>query len=137
YVSISRFAVTVFALALLLAVRAAAAALGLGPRAVALAGWTLVATDFSFVFAANPQAHWWADLLRGNLLVSLALTNPVVPALALTLATLVALSRAVDAPEDLGRRGFWLIATALALAVPFFKVFLGAHLAVGLLVALV
>src|SRR5438477_4721312 len=137
YDSISRFDVTVLAVALLLAVRAAAARMGLPPRAVALAGWTLVATDFSFVFAANPQAHWWADLLRGNLLVSLALANPVVPALALTLATLVALSRAVDAPEDLGRRGFWLIALALALAVPFFKVFLGAHLAVGLLVALV
>src|SRR5947207_2141573 len=48
YDSISRCDVTVFAVALLLAVRAAAAALGLGPRAVALAGWTLVATDFSF-----------------------------------------------------------------------------------------
>src|SRR5262249_17840968 len=72
YDSISRFDVTVFALALLLTLRAAAARMGLPPRAVTLAGWTLLATDFSFAFAANPQAHWWADLLRGNLLVSLA-----------------------------------------------------------------
>ena len=42
---------------------------------------------------ANPQAHWWADLLRGNLLVSLALSNPIVPALALALGALVALAR--------------------------------------------
>src|SRR5262249_41822704 len=91
YDSIARFDVTVFAIALLLAVRTAAARLGLSPLGVALAGWTLVATDFSFAFAANAQAHWWADLLRGNLLVSLALANPVVPALALALGTLIAL----------------------------------------------
>jgi len=99
--------------------------------AVALAGWSLLATDFSFLFAGNPQAHWWADLLRGNLLVSLALANPVVPALALALGALVALSRAVEGEG----RGWWALAAALAVAVPFFKVFLGAHLVLGLLVA--
>ena len=78
-----------------------------------------------------PQAHWWADLLRGNLLLSLALANPVVPALALALGALVALSRAAEARG----RGWWLVASVLAVAVPFFKVFLGAHLALGLLVA--
>ena len=41
-----------------------------------LAGFIPLATDFSFLFAANPQAHWWADLLRGNLLLSLALVQP-------------------------------------------------------------
>ncbi len=133
YDSVSRFDVTVFALALLLALRAAAGRLGLPPLAVALAGWTLVATDFSFAFALNPQAHWWADLLRGNLLVSLALANPVVPALALALGSLVALSRALDGE---GNR-WWAIAAGLATAVPFFKVFLGAHLALGLFVALI
>jgi hypothetical protein len=128
YHAISRFDVTLGALALLLAVRAAAHALGGGPRAVALAGWTLLFTDFSFLFAANPQAHWWTDLLRGNLLLSLALANPVVPGLALTLGCLVALSRADG--ED-GRR--WeILAAGLGLAVPFFKVFLGAHLLLGL-----
>jgi hypothetical protein len=133
YDSISRFDVTVFAVALLLAVRAAAARLGLSPVGVALAGWTLVATDFSFAFALNSQAHWWSDLLRGNVLVSLALANPIVPALALALAAMVALSRAA-AGEG---RGWWAVSAALAVAVPFFKVFLGAHLALGLLVALV
>jgi len=133
YDSISRFDVTIFAVALLLAVRAAAARLGLSQVGVALAGWTLVATDFSFAFALNPQAHWWSDLLRGNVLVSLALANPVVPALALALAAMVALSRAA-AGEG---RGWWAVSAALAVAVPFFKVFLGAHLALGLLVALV
>jgi hypothetical protein len=133
YDSIARFDVTVFAIALLLAVRAAAARLGLPPLGVTLAGWTLVATDFSFAFALNPQAHWWTDLLRGNVLLSLALANPVVPALALALGALVALTRAV---ED-GGRGWWALAAALCLAVPFFKVFLGAHLALGLLVATV
>jgi hypothetical protein len=133
YDSIARFDVTVFAIALLLAVRAAAARLGLSPMGVALSGWTLVATDFSFAFALSPQAHWWSDLLRGNVLISLALANPIVPALALALAAMVALSRAA-AGEG---RGWWAVSAALAVAVPFFKVFLGAHLALGLLVALV
>ncbi len=133
YDSISRFDVTVFAVALLLAVRAAAARLGLSPLGVALSGWTLVATDFSFAFALNPQAHWWCDLLRGNLLLSLALANPIVPALALAVCALIALSRAAGGEG----RGWWAIAAVLAVAVPFFKVFLGAHLALGLLVALV
>jgi len=153
YDSVSRFDVTVFAFGLLLAVRAAAARLGLSPRGVSLAGWTILATDFSFAFAANAQAHWWADLLRGNILVSLALSNPVVPGLTLTLATLVAVSRAVDATpaaapgvppapslsaaSEGSGRGWWAVAAALAIAVPFFKVFLGAHLALGLLWALV
>ena len=126
--SIARFDVTLFALALLLAVRGAAWAAGLRGTALTLAGWTLLATDFSFVFAANPQAHWWADLLRGNLLISLFLANPVVPALALTLGALVALARAL-ADKD---RGWAVMAAVLAGAVPFFKVFLGAHLLLAL-----
>jgi hypothetical protein len=132
YDSVSRFDVTVFAIALLLAVRAAAARLGLSPAGVALASWTLVATDLSFALGSNAQAHWWADLLRGNLLVSLALANPVVPALALALGALVALSRALEGEG----RPWWVVGAALGAAVPFFKVFLGAHLVLGLLVAL-
>ena len=78
---------------------------------------------------ANPQAHWWADLLRGNLLLSLFLANPV--------------SRRWPWPRGPGRavarhgpakgRGWSVVAAVLAAAVPFFKVFLGAHLALGLL----
>jgi hypothetical protein len=128
YDSIARFDVTLFALALVLALRAAAGALGGGPGAVALAGFIPLLTDGSFLFAANPSAHWWADLLRGNLLVSLALANPLVPALALALGALVALRRHESGE---GRGHLWLSA-ALAAAVPFFKVFLGAHLLLGL-----
>jgi hypothetical protein len=133
YDMVSRLDVTVFALALLLAVRAAARALGGAPLAVALAGWSLLATDFSFVFAADPEAHWWADLLRGNLLVSLAMANPVVPGLALALGALLAFDRHQREPG----RGWLALAMVLAGGVPFFKVFLGAHLLLGLGVAFV
>lgn len=126
--SISRFDVTLWGVALVLALRGAARAAGAGPLAIALAPWALLATDFSFVFAANPQAHWWADLLRGNLLISLALSNPMVPALGLTLGSLIALAR-----HQAGEGDGWLALSGLqALAVPFFKVFLGAHLLLGL-----
>ena len=131
YDAVSRFDVTLGALALLLVLRGAARAVGASPLAVALVGWTLLATDFSFAFAWNPQAHWWADLLRGNLLVSLFLANPVVPALAIALGTLVALRRY----ENEEGRGWLAIAAGLGGAVPFFKVFLGAHLVLGLGVA--
>ena len=131
YDAVSRFDVTLGALALLLVLRGAARAVGASPLAVALVGWTLLATDFSFAFASNPQAHWWADLLRGNLLVSLFLANPVVPALAIALGTLVALRRY----ENEEGRGWLAIAAGLGGAVPFFKVFLGAHLVLGLGVA--
>ena len=133
YDAIGRLDVTLGALALLLALRAAARAAGAPPVAVALAGWTLLATDFSFAFAANPQAHWWADLLRGNVLVSLFLANPVVPALAIALGSLVALRR----HENQEGRGWLALAAALGAAVPFFKVFLGAHLLLGLVAAAV
>jgi hypothetical protein len=126
--SISRFDVTLHGLALMLALRATAARLGAGPRIEALAPWTLFATDFSFVFANLPSAHWWADLLRGNVLLSLVVANPIVPALALALAALVALSR----HEEERSGGALTLGALLATAVPFFKVFLGAHLLLGL-----
>ncbi len=129
--AIARFDATLGALALVLALRAITHRLGASPAAVSLAPWTLLLADFSFVFAPNPQAHWWADLLRGNLLVSLAVANPIVPALAMALGALCAFAR-YQAGE--GRRHLAL-AGGLAFAVPFFKVFLGAHLLLGLGVA--
>ncbi|HET8647183.1 MAG TPA: hypothetical protein VFO85_16930, partial [Vicinamibacteria bacterium] len=58
----------------------------------------------------------------------LCLASPVVPALALALAALVALGRATS-----GEGVRWLtLAALLAGAVPFFRVFLGAHLLLGL-----
>src|SRR6266536_2196888 len=91
--SVSRLDATLGVLALVLALRAVTHRLGAPPAAVTLAPWTLLLTDFSFVFAPNPQAHWWADLLRGNLRVSLAVANPIVPALAMALGALCAFSR--------------------------------------------
>jgi hypothetical protein len=132
YHAIARFDVTLGALALVLALRAATRAAGGAPLAITLAPWTLLATDLSFIFAGNPQAHWWSDLLRGNLLVSLAVSNPIVPALGLALGALVALAR-----HQSGEGRGWLALAALqAAAVPFFKVFLGAHLLLGLGLAL-
>jgi hypothetical protein len=130
YDSIARFDVTLLGFALILALRAITAALGGSARAVTLAGFIPLLTDLSFVFATNPQAHWWADLLRGNVLVSLALANPVIPGLALALGALTAFARS-EAGDD--RTRWAVMAGLLALAVPFFKVFLGAHLLLGLL----
>jgi hypothetical protein len=129
--SLTRFDVTLWALGLVLALRAVTARLGGPPLAVAIAPWTLLLTDLSFVFAANPQAHWWTDLLRGNLLLSLAYANPIVPALGLVLGAVVSLSR----HQDTGEPGHLALAALQSAAVPFFKVFLGAHLLLGLGVA--
>jgi len=129
--SLTRLDVTLWAFALALALRALAARLGAPPLAVALVPWTLLLTDFSFVFAGNPQAHWWTDLLRGNLLLSLVYANPVVPALGLAAGALVSLSRL----EETGGRGHLALAALQGVAVPFFKVFLGAHLLLGFGVA--
>ena len=126
--SLTRFDAVLWCVALVLGLRTLLARLGARPFAVALAPWTLLLTDFSFAFAGNPQAHWWTDLLRGNLLVSLAYANPVAPALALALASLVALSRY----EETRQRGDLALAALAALALPCYKVFLGAHLLLGL-----
>ena len=126
--SLTRLDVTLYALALVLSLRAVVARLGAPPVAVALVPWTLLLTDFSFAFAANPQAHWWTDLLRGNLLLSLVYANPLVPALGLALGCLLALSRF----EETGERGHLALAALQAAAVPLFKVFLGAQLLLGL-----
>ena len=129
--SLTRFDVTLWGIGLLLALRALTARLGAPPLAVAVVPWTLLLTDLSFVFATNAQAHWWCDLLRGNLLLSLLYANPVVPALGLAAGALVSLSRY----EETRRPGQLALAAFQAAAVPFFKVFLGAHLLLGLAVA--
>jgi hypothetical protein len=131
YDSINRLDVTLWALALILALRGAAQAIGAPPLAVTIAGWSLVAGDFSFVFAGNAQAHWWTDLLRGNALLSVVYANPIVPGLALALGSLIALAR----HRENGDVGWLVLAGFQAFAVAFFKVFLGAHLALGLGVA--
>jgi hypothetical protein len=131
--SITRLDVTLWAFSLMLVLRAVTARLGAPPAVVSLVPWTLLLTDFSFVFATNLQAHWWTDLLRGNLLLSLVYANPVIPALGLALGSLLSLSRFASD----GSRGHLVLAAIQAAAVPFFKVFLGAHLLVGLAAAFV
>jgi hypothetical protein len=128
---ISRVDPVVLSLGLILALRGMAARLGLPPLGVTLAGWSVLFTDFSFVFASNPSASYWADLLKGNLLLSLAYVNPVVPGLLLALGALVALAR-FEAGEG---RGWLALAALQGAALPHFKVFLGAHLLLGLVVA--
>ena len=130
---ISRVDPVVLSLGLILLLRALAARLGLRPLGVALAGWSVLFTDLSFVFAGNPSASYWADLLKGNLLLSLAYVNPVIPGLLLALGVLLALARFEN-----GEGRAWLALAALqAAALPHFKVFLGAHLLLGLAAAAV
>lgn len=131
YDSISRGELTLYACALVLLLRALAARIAAPPLAVALAPLALLATDFSFLFGSQPKAHWWADEFRGNLLLSLVLGNPVIPALALALGALVAVAR-YQAGEG---RGYLALAALQAAAAPFFKAFTGAHLALALGVA--
>jgi hypothetical protein len=128
YALLNRLEPTLWALGLLLALASLARRLGGTPLAAALAAWSLVACDLSFLVAPLRGAPWWSDVFRGNLLVSLAFANPVVPALTLALGALLALSR-----HEGGEGRSWLaIACVLGAAVPFFKVFLGAQLGLAL-----
>src|SRR6185503_567016 len=63
YDSISRFDVTLGALALILALRGFGQRAGLSRTAVAVLPFTLLAGDLAFLFAPDPRATWWADLL--------------------------------------------------------------------------
>jgi hypothetical protein len=127
YALLNRGEPTLWAIALMLTLAGLARRLGGSSLAVALAPWTVLLTDFSFVCALLPDARWWSDAFRANLLISLAFANPVVPALALALGSLVALDR-----HEAGEGRAWLGLAALqAAAVPWFKVFLGAQLALS------
>ena len=97
YHAISRLDLTLGAAALLLALQAYGRRAGLGRAAVAVLPWTLLATDLAFIFFPDPWATWWADLLRGNILISLFLANPAIPALACS-------SRSVRFLDTSGRR---------------------------------
>lgn len=128
----SRLDVTWNALALVLMLRAVGARLGLGRGALALLACTPLLSDLAWLWAGNPQAHWWCDLLRGNLLISLATANPAIPALTLALGCLLCLECALDERAGRARYGTLVLAALQAAAVPHFKVFLGAHLLLGL-----
>lgn len=131
YDSLNRFDITLWALALVLALRAIADVLGLGRSALALAGFLPLAADLSFVPGLLLGAEYWAFKLGGNFVEAVFYANSIAPAVALVLAALVALERA---ERGEGRR--WLVlAAVLGAGVGGFKVFTGAQLLLALGVA--
>jgi len=119
---------TLWALGLMLVLATLTVRLGGTPLAATLAAWSVLATDLSFLWAPLRDVPWWSDVFRGNLLISVAFANPVVPALMLGLGALVALLR-----FEAGEGRPWLaFACVLSAAVPFYKVFLGAQLVLAL-----
>ena len=128
YDSMSRFDVTLWGIALVLALRAAAQALGLGATVVRLAGFLPLATDLSFLPGALLGAGHWAMKLGDNLLEGVFYANSISPALAVALAALVAIARA---SRGEGRR--WLVlASFLGAGATFLKAFTGAQLLLAL-----
>jgi hypothetical protein len=128
YDAMSRFDVTLWAVALVLALRAAAQALGLGPRAVSLAGFLPLAADLSFVpglLLGSPNA---AVKLGGNFVEAVLFANSISPALAAVLAAVVALARA----ERGEGRGWQALAAALGAGAGFLKAFTAAQLLLAL-----
>lgn len=128
YDSLSRFEITLWGLGLVLALRAAAHALGLGAATVALAGFLPLAADLSFVPGLILGSRFWAFKLGDNLVEAIFYSNSIAPALLLVLGALVALARA-----EQGRGTRWLVvAAALGAGAAQFKVFTGAQLLLAL-----
>ncbi len=128
YALLNRLEPLLWALALMCGLATLARRLGGSRLAAALAAWSVLACDLSFAWAGPRHVEWWSDVFRGNLLISLAFANPVVPGLALAAGALVALVRA-----EQERSRAWLVLAALqAAVVPLFKVFLGAQLGLAL-----
>ena len=122
YDSFSRFDVTLWGLALILALRGAAHALGLGSRATGLVGYLPLACDLSFVPGLLLGASYWAFKLEGNFIEAVFYGNSIGPAMAMVFAAVTALARA-----ERGEGRAWLIlAGVLGAGAAFFKVFAGA-----------
>jgi hypothetical protein len=131
YDSLSRFDITLWALALVLALRAVVHILGLGRATLVLAGFLPLAADMSFIPGLLLGVEYWAFKLGGNFVEALFYANSIAPAVALALAALVALERA---ERGEGRR--WLVlAAVLGAGVGGFKAFTGAQLLLALAVA--
>ncbi|MBN2371798.1 MAG: hypothetical protein JXO72_15055 [Vicinamibacteria bacterium] len=131
YDALARFDLTLWAGALMIAMRGAIHAMGGSSRIVALAPWTLFATDFSFLFAGIERARLWADMLGATFLSCLFFANAAVPALMLSLGCLIAVERHL-AGEG---RGWLAVACLLGAATPVFKVFMSLQLLAGFVVA--
>ena len=131
YDLLSRLEITLWAVGLVLALRAAAAAIGLPPRAVALAGLVPLASGLSFLPGLALGSRFWAFKLGDAFVEAVFYANSVAPAAMLALAALVALGR-----HERGEGRAWLVlAAVLAGGVAPFKVFTGAQLALALGVA--
>lgn len=128
YDALSRFDVTLWGIALVLALRAAAQALGLGAMAVRLAGFLPLAADLSFIPGMLLGSPHWAMKLGGNFLEAVLYANSISPALAAALAALVALSRASRGEG----RGWLVLASLLGAGCAFLKAFTGAQLLLAL-----
>jgi hypothetical protein len=122
YDSFTRFDVTLWGLALILAVRGAAHALDLGVSATRLVGYLPLACDLSFVPGLFLGAIYWAFKLGDNFVEALFYANSIAPAMAMILASVSALARA----ERGEGRPWLLLAAALGASAVFFKVFAGA-----------
>lgn len=133
YDLLTRYDVTLCALALVLVLRALVWHLGGRGFALGLAGFLPLLGDASFLPGWAGGADWWTDMLSSNLHLALTFGNSLVSALALVAAALVALERH-EAGEG---RGWLVLASVLALAVPVFKVFLALQLGAGLALAFV
>jgi hypothetical protein len=128
YDSFNRFDVTLWGLALILALRAAAHALGLHPRATALVGYIPLACDWSFVPGLLLGAGHWAFKLGDNFVEAVFFANSIAPAMAMALAAVAALARA----ERGEGRGWLVLAALLGAGAGAFKVFTGALLLLAL-----
>jgi hypothetical protein len=131
YDAISSFDITLWAVALVLALRAAVEAIGMGRGVVAAAGFLPLLCDLSFVPGLLTGSEWWGFRLGDNFVEPLFYANSIVPALALALGAIVALARA----ERGCGAGFTALAAALAAGSGFFKVFAGAQLLLALALA--
>jgi hypothetical protein len=128
YDAISRFDITLWAVALVLALRGVAQAIGMARGVVALVGFLPLLCDLSFVPGLLTGVSWWAFKLGGNFIEPLFYANSIVPALVLALGAVLSLARAERGEGE----GFTVLAAVLATATGFFKVFTGAQLLLAL-----
>jgi hypothetical protein len=128
YDALSRFDVTLWGVALVLALRAAASAFGLGAWTVRLAGFLPLAADLSFVPGLLLGAEHWAMKLGGNFVEAVFYANSISPAMTAVLVALVALKRAGNGEG----RGWLVLAGTLGAGAAFLKAFTGAQLLLAL-----
>ncbi len=128
YDSFNRFDVTLWGLALILALRGTAHALGLGARATALVGYLPLACGLSFVPGLASGVEFWAFKAGTSFVEAIFFANSIAPAMAMVFTSLVALARS----ERGEGRGWLVLAGVLGASAAFFKVFAGALLLLAL-----